>query len=170
MKSLIAALLALGAVAAHAVTPGRILSDLEATGADPAALASELEVFEAIRQGIVISLAVCEGQPDCTPAVSDLEIDRLIQVLNARIEHLSGLQGSEEAAADYSDLLDEYQEEREKYALFRQELQDIGRPIEEVGTAAEEAPEAPSAEKAAAGSPEEEIDIELFEDVGEELE
>lgn len=171
--------------ATHAATAGRILSKNEVDPAASAALAGELAVFESVAQGIALSLAVCESERVCNPALSENELAKLIETLDDRIDQLSTVDESINTGSDYDSLLNEYRRTRETYALYMRELQDARRGVPEyaeeeiVKEPRIQEPAAPVAEKSARlAVPEEEpaprpkfrnddYSIEYFEDADE---
>jgi hypothetical protein len=124
-------------VATSAATPGQIVADDDITAHPPEVLNEELKVFESVGEGIQVIMAVCQDQPDCTFAISESEIDKLIETLDRRISQLAhAREGTVEPG--YIELLDEYRDTREQYAMYRREIQDITRAIEEGTFHAEE--------------------------------
>lgn len=168
----------------QAATEGRILSGHEIEPAAGGEMAGELAVFESVGQGIELSLAACGQAPDCTPALSETELAKLIETLDSRIDRLNNFDESTEAGVDYDSLLNNYRRTREVYALYMRELRDIRRGVADF--AEEEIVEEPVTKEAAVSRPEksarlapepeqppkpkfknEDYSIETFEDVDE---
>ena len=179
-------LLIIGMAAAQAATEGRILSENEVDPAAGNALAGELAVFESVGQGIALSLAVCDEAGNCDPMLSEDELAKLIETLDARIDQLTAVEETSATADNYDSLLNEYRQTRQEYALYMKELRDIKRGVQEFAeeeipaeTTSEPEPP-PKPEQAARAEPEpppapkpkfknEEFDVEFFEDVDEPI-
>lgn len=114
----------------YAATAGQIIVGDDVSQHSPETLAEELDVFESIGEGIQVIMAVCQDQPDCILAISDDEIEKLIDTLDRRISQLNQIR-QEEVTGVYDELLDEYRGTREQYAMYRREVEDIARAIEE---------------------------------------
>jgi hypothetical protein len=132
MKALISLIIVMqfSAFAAQAATAGQIVTG-DVTAHSPDALNEELKVFESVGEGIQVIMAVCQDQPDCTFAISGNEIERLIETLDDRISQIDSALHEGDIGQNYMELLDEYRDTREQYALYRREIQDITRAIEE---------------------------------------
>jgi hypothetical protein len=118
----------------RAVTgPGNILAEDEANDADAATLVNEAGVFESIRMGIALSMAQCEGLPDCSPAVNEEELKQLIQALDTRIDNLTLRQEEVEDPEGFDEILAIYVNERDNYAHFMEKLGTYTKDIEAVG-------------------------------------
>lgn len=66
-----------------------ILSDDAATKADVNTLKVEAQLFEKIKNGVILSLAACDSVKNCKPQVNAEEIQRLLIKLDDRITSLS---------------------------------------------------------------------------------
>ena len=101
-----------------------ILSAEEADSASNEALQSEVALFKSIRDGITLSMALCEGNADCQPNVSEDELTRLLETLDRRIDGLAQRQlGGEDSAL--ADLMVAYVDEREGYAEFLSNMTEV---------------------------------------------
>lgn len=76
-------------VTAAQAEEGGILSDRQVAAADLTALKSDAALFEQIKDGVMLSLAVCEEGKPCTPTVNADEVQRILFKLDARITTLS---------------------------------------------------------------------------------
>lgn len=120
---------------AHAATPGQIIVGDDIAGYPPEIFSDELSVFGSVGEGIQVIMAVCQDQPDCTFAISDSEIAKLIETLDNRIDQLDSIR---QEGPIYGELLEEYRDMRSQYAMYRREIEDITRAIEEGTFYAEE--------------------------------
>lgn len=145
---------------------GRILGDMEAEQADTAALNAEAGLLKSIGMGIALSLAQCEGQENCKPAVDQTELKQLLDTINVRIDDLVLRQ--QKGGEDYTDLLTAYVDQREKYTDYQKKLEDIGITAEdnnlEEDTSINEAI-APEEETQKKGK----VDLSIFEDADKAL-
>jgi hypothetical protein len=133
------AALFLSPVYSLAVTgPGNILANDEANKADATTLANEASVFESIRMGIALSMAQCEGQAGCSPAVNEEELKQLIQALDTRIDNLTLRQEEVEDPEGFDEVLAIYVNERDNYAHFMEKLGTFSKDIEAIGEEVEE--------------------------------
>jgi len=66
-----------------------IMSDDAATKADVSTLKIEAQLFEKIKNGVILSLAACDSAKNCKPQVNAEEIQRLLIKLDDRITSLS---------------------------------------------------------------------------------
>lgn len=143
-----------------------ILPAEAAREADVTTLAAETALLEGISQGVALSLAYCEGEESCEPAVSREELTQLLQTLDRRITALAVRynQGSE---PELEQVLLTYAEVRDAYNRYLDQLEEV--------TAAGEAPatveDALSDDVPPAGASAEvpEAIQELFEDADEAL-
>jgi len=119
-------------VTAQAATEGRILSGNEIDPAAGGELAGEIEVLESVAQGIALSLAICEeSAAGCRNIVSEDELAKLIETIDTRLDQLNSFEQTAETAPNYDEILNQYRETREQYAVYMRELQDIGRAAEQ---------------------------------------
>lgn len=124
-QSLLTVMLAFTTVAVQAASPGRILSADELVSHSETELAGELAIFESVGEGIALSLAVCADNVSCQPVLSEPELAKLIETLDIRIQHLRSLPADVRSVNDGDDLLNDYQQTRQQYALYMRELRDI---------------------------------------------
>jgi len=149
---------------------GRILDRIEAEQADSAALAAETGIFKSIGLSIALSIAQCNAQPDCVPVVDKAELETLLDKLDERINKLVIKQ--EAGETDYTELLTAYVTQRENYLKYQEQLEALSAPEEVVAEPVEEEPfagEEPAATTTGVTPPKEEVDLSIFEDVGDEL-
>jgi hypothetical protein len=81
-------LMMLATISAYA-DKGEILADDVATRADVSVLETEAELFEQIKNGVLLSLAECDHEKACSPNVNSDEIQRILLKLDSRITSLS---------------------------------------------------------------------------------
>ena len=91
-----------------------ILSVEDSEAAAPESLMAEVAVFKGIREGMTLSIAVCELSDSCAPVASDDEIRQVISALDERIDGLSQRQQSSDEPA-LADILIAYFDEREGF-------------------------------------------------------
>ncbi len=95
----------------------------------------ELTLFSSIGTGIALPLAQCEEQEGCAPSVSEDELDELIENLEARLLELEkrlvdeGIKPEEQA--DIETLIEGFNEELQKFRVYRKELKDFFAAEEE---------------------------------------
>jgi hypothetical protein len=93
---------------------GDILSDDIAESADNETLRNEATLFDVIRQGVALSIAMCGSSDFCTPDVNASELEQLVDKLNHRINTLGVRYGETEddelgeILLSYSNSLDSY--------------------------------------------------------------
>ncbi len=63
-----------------------LMQDQDAKSADLSSLKAEAGTFEAIRLGLALSLARCEGKESCEPSINEGEMDFLLQALQFRVK------------------------------------------------------------------------------------
>ena len=80
--------LTLAAITAYA-DKGEILADDVAAGANVSVLKTEAELFEQIKNGVLLSLAECDHGQTCSPKVNSDEVQRILLKLDSRITTLS---------------------------------------------------------------------------------
>lgn len=105
---------------------GEILDNDIATGADVSVLRAEAELFETIRQGVMLTLTECELEKSCSLNVNQDELHQLVEKLDARITSIairhseSGEEGLEDVLLTYVDARDGYNEMLDKLATLPQ--------------------------------------------------
>ncbi|MBF8270288.1 MAG: hypothetical protein HW386_1997 [Gammaproteobacteria bacterium] len=103
---------------------GEILPDDIAENAEVSVLEAEANVFNTIKKGIALSLAMCEGVEQCAPTVNRVELEQIITTLDARIGNLgqryeqSGDTALEGLLVAYADARDGYTQYLEKLATI----------------------------------------------------
>jgi len=134
-----------------------ILSVEDSEAAAPDSLMAEVAIFKGIREGMTLSIALCEVSESCAPVASDDEVRQLISALDQRIDGLSKRQQNSEDTA-LADILIAYFDEREGFnsilekidvsedsSLFGEEIDDSElfgeEEVETEGTAETEAVE-----------------------------
>lgn len=115
-------LLSLLASGSLAATGEGILSSEDAQTANPDTLLAEVAVFKSIREGITLSVALCESDNSCETDTSSVEVEQLLAALDQRIESLSQRQQSTEDTAGLGELLIAYVSERQGYSSFLDKL------------------------------------------------
>ena len=108
--------------------------------ADEATLMAEADLFRTIGMGIALSVARCQGQGACNPAVNVNELQRLIEALERRIQGMTKRQ--EDSEADMAKIITAYADEKEKYSGYMQQLAAIPRlnpPVDEYSDLFEDA-------------------------------
>ena len=104
----------------HAAT-GEILDNEIAAGADVSVLRAEAQVFESIRKGIVLSITECELEESCVLNVNRVELQQIVEKLDARITSLA-IRHSESDEADLEDILLSYADTRDGYNVMLEKL------------------------------------------------
>lgn len=102
---------------AFSAVEGDILSDEVAESADNDALRNEASLFEVIRQGVALSIALCGDSDSCTPDVDKSELEQLVARLNHRISIL-GVRYAETEDAELEDILLSYSNSLDSYNSF----------------------------------------------------
>lgn len=93
---------------------GEILPDKIASGADVSVLQAEANSFNAIKKGVALSLAMCDGVDSCKPNVNRDELKQIISTLDERIGSIgeryekSGDKDLEGVILAYSNAKDDY--------------------------------------------------------------
>lgn len=98
------------------------------TEADRAILMSDNNVFVSIGMGVALSIANCDADGVCLPAVNRLEMRQLIDALTGRIEKI--LLRYQDTEEELEDVLIAYVDTREKYMNYLNVLADILAPEE----------------------------------------
>ena len=112
---------------------GEILPDDIAESADVSVLEAEANVFNTIKKGVALSLAMCEGVEQCAPTVNKTELEQIISTLDARIGFL-GQRYEQSGDAALEGVLVAYAEARDSYTQY----------LEKLGTIVVEEPEEPA--------------------------
>ncbi len=99
-----------------------LLPEPEPTEYEPDEVAGELDRFEAVGDGIVLTLAACEQEPHCVTAMSEHELARLIDRIHERVTHLREVDEAEGLEPPYNTFLERYLGLRERYADYLQEV------------------------------------------------
>lgn len=126
LASIIGILVAGGMTAASA----GILVDANPAEQPIEAFEDELETFEAMGDGMVLTLAVCEEDPHCVTAVSEHEFSRLTDQIEARIEALHEFIEVNGGGPEYARLLEQYERVRERYSEFVGEYERVASTID----------------------------------------
>ena len=114
-RVLLISLMMTGTVLAASI--GEILKDDIVSEADAEVLMGEANLFETIRKGIALSIALCTDIEDCVPSVNRQELERIIGTLDTRISSLS--QRHEETGdTELEQILISYADTREAYSQF----------------------------------------------------
>jgi len=93
---------------------GEILPDDIAAKADASALVAEAQVFNTIKKGVTLSLAMCTGVEKCKPTVNRAELEHIITTLKTRIDNIT--QRYEQSKdSDLEGLLISYADARDSY-------------------------------------------------------
>lgn len=99
---------------------GEILPNDIAESADISVLAAEADVFNTIKKGVTLSLAMCEGVKNCSPTVTSAELEQILNTLKTRIDNVtqryeqSGDKSLEEILVAYADARESYTQNLEK--------------------------------------------------------
>lgn len=134
-------LLSLSVSGSLAATSEGILSTENAQSANPDALLAEVAVFKSIREGITLSVALCESDKPCETDASSDEVEQLIAALDQRIESIGQRQQSSEDTEGLGELLIAYVSERQGYSRVLDKLgavDDTGDDFFEIPPAAVE--------------------------------
>lgn len=89
-----------------------ILSDEEAASATPEALMEEVAIYKSIRQAMTLSISRCESDGICDSAASEVEVQQVINALDARVEGLGQRQAAAGNSAGLSDVIVAFADER----------------------------------------------------------
>ena len=158
----------LAAVAQDDVPLEEILPPEAAPEADVSTLAAETELLDSIGDGVALSLAYCQLDEACEPAVSREELSQLVQTVDQRITALAE-RYSESSEPGLEEVLVAYAEVREKYNRHLEQLEEVTgaetAPAATEDAFADDVPAAPAAPPAAAAP---EV-YDIFEDVDEDL-
>ena len=100
---------------------GEILATDVAQGADVSALQAEAKSFNTIKQGVALSLAMCEGNDLCKPNVNRDELNEIISTLNERISSI-GQRYEETGNKDLEGVLLAYSSAKDDYSKYLDKL------------------------------------------------
>lgn len=114
------------------VNANEILEQVEVQEAEAKVLEAEAAIFKSIGMGLAISLAHCDEDTDCNIAVSETEIEKLLNTLNDRINGL--VLRLESGDTNIEDALVMYANQRDQYIQYQETLADM---TPETGAASE---------------------------------
>jgi hypothetical protein len=100
---------------------GEILPDDIAQSADASVLEAEANLFNIIKNGVALSIALCEGVEQCTPSVNRAELEQIISTLDARIDNL-GQRYEASGDATLEGVLVAYADARDSYTQYLEKL------------------------------------------------
>ncbi len=106
-----------------------VLPDAEVTEYEAAEIQRELNRFEAVGDGIVLTLAACDEEPHCVTAMSEHELARLIDRIQLRIDHLQEVDEVDGLEPAQEDFLARYRVLRDRYADYLRQLRVVGLGI-----------------------------------------
>ncbi len=131
MAPVFALALALTGIAAPA--SAQILSEPTVTDYSPEKVAAEIEQFKAVGDGIVLTLAACEEQPHCVTAMSRHELERLIDRIQKRIDHLHSVRrdGDGGLVEPFRGFLQQYERLRDRYARQLGEVHEVTQRVDQ---------------------------------------
>ncbi|MEJ2094674.1 MAG: hypothetical protein P8X93_05790 [Gammaproteobacteria bacterium] len=105
------------------VNANEILEQVEVQEAEAKVLEAEAAMFKSIGMGLAISLAHCDEDTDCNIAVSETEIEKLLNALNDRINGL--VLRLESGDTNIEDALVMYANQRDQYIQYQETLADM---------------------------------------------
>jgi hypothetical protein len=105
------------------VNANEILEQVEVQEAEAKVLEAEAAMFKSIGMGLAISLAHCDEDTDCNIAVSETEIEKLLNALNDRINGL--VLRLESGDTNIEDALVMYANQRDQYIQYQETLADL---------------------------------------------
>ncbi|NIN35932.1 MAG: hypothetical protein GWO08_15965 [Gammaproteobacteria bacterium] len=105
------------------VNANEILEQVEVQEAEAKVLEAEAAIFKSIGMGLAMSLAHCDEDTDCNIAVSETEIEKLLNTLNDRINGL--VLRLESGDTNIEDALVMYANQRDQYIQFQETLADM---------------------------------------------
>lgn len=105
------------------VNANEILEQVEVQEAEPKVLEAEAAMFKSIGMGLAMSLAHCDENTDCNIAVSETEIEKLLNTLNDRINGL--VLRLESGDTNIEDALVMYANQRDQYIQYQETLVDM---------------------------------------------
>jgi hypothetical protein len=100
---------------------GEVLPDDIAQNADASVLEAEANLFNIIKKGVALSLALCEGDEQCIPSVNRAELEQIISTLDARIDNL-GQRYESSGDATLEGVLVAYADARDSYTQYLEKL------------------------------------------------
>lgn len=106
-----------------------ILNDDTAAQADVQALKTEAELFEKIKNGVMLNLAECDLTKTCKPAVNADEVQRILLKLDSRITALTA-RYNKTNETDLESVILTYADARQGYARALDKLDAIAGPEE----------------------------------------
>jgi exonuclease VII small subunit len=105
------------------VNANEILEQVEVQEAEAKVLEAEAAMFKSIGMGLAISLAHCDEDTDCNIAVSETEIEKLLNALNDRINGL--VLRLESGDTNIEDALVMYANQRDQYIQYQETLAEM---------------------------------------------
>jgi len=114
---------------------GDVLPEPQVTQFAPERVAAEIDQFEAVGDGLVLTLAACDEEPHCATAMSRHELERLLDRIQQRIGHLEVVRqdNANGLSQPFDRFLERYKRLRTRYA---KQLDEVQRVTERVDTAA----------------------------------
>jgi len=106
-----------------------ILNDDTAAQADVQALKTEAELFEKIKNGVMLNLAECDLTKSCKPDVNADEVQRILLKLDSRITALTARYNKTDEKG-LEDVILAYADARKGYAKALDKLDAISSPQE----------------------------------------
>jgi hypothetical protein len=164
------------------VAPSAIASPLlpkpTVTAFDPGRVRAEIEQLRSVADGIELTLAVCSEQKHCVTAMAPHEVERSIDLIQSRIDHLQRVRDDpgEELSKTHRGFLARYRELQKRYIGYLDRVRQVTRRVaadeldkdwEELLTFApkeakkDQGPDVPEANK--------EVTLDRFNDVNEPL-
>lgn len=107
-----------------------ILPDPQVTEYQPADVREELQRFDAVGDGLALTLAACDDEPHCVDGISQHEIARLIDRIQQRIEHLITLREQDDLGDPWGDFLDRYRGLRGRYVGFLRQVWEVVQRVD----------------------------------------
>lgn len=95
-----------------------LMQDQQAQAADLTSLKAEAGTFEAIRLGLALSLARCEGQSDCETSINEGEMDFLLDALQLRVDDMANRLDTEEDTKQTEQVLAIFENELDSYFYY----------------------------------------------------
>lgn len=109
---------------------GQVLPDAQVSEYDPPEVRSELRRFDAVGDGLALTLAACDQEPHCVDAISQHEIARLIDRIQQRIEHLVNQGREEELTGPYEEFLARYRGLRVRYVEYLRQVWQVVQRVD----------------------------------------
>lgn len=107
-----------------------ILPDPQVSEYEPAAVREELQRFDAVGDGLALTLAACDDEPHCVDAISQHEIARLIDRIQQRIEHLVTVREQDQLGGPWGDFLDRYRGLRGRYVGYLRQVWEVVQRVD----------------------------------------